>query len=530
VKTALVFIVAALLGGCGVVSNEPLFLSSQAGPHPLADGLWAASSPGCEVGPSPASQPLPECAVPFTINHGQLTLDLNALATAFGPSATMGTPPLATTSAVLLVDGDPSILQATEVAAAGRSTGGGPGTEPDAPPHPKPAYLALRPLGLNTRGEIDRAVIWPVLCPSDPTHAPGLVFVGSRCIAQTQVAVRDAARRLRPLTSVNVTWIRREAAPMAGGPPQRSLVLARRYLTAVAGEDPDPLGLHLHDPSRLAHLLNIEAPFDEAALAAAARQVTETRLPAYREAMAKVYAETMTEVQLDAIVSYSESKAGQAEVHKQGLVDGRIKQLAAATWPRFKARYEGVVCRQLKCPWRTQTGRGPSASPAPGGASTAAIKAADRYLNVVDLYQRPSSLISDEQSPIEDARAGGPGAEQDMFEGLFGEIMKEDRANPDVSSERRSQIHDEGRTAAAAALWPAYHRAVVELYAETFTVDELDGMTAHAQQQVDSGLSANPLTIQLSMRLIMTTQRAAMAETRALYCSKVKCPAPRSGN
>jgi hypothetical protein len=199
------------LGGCSVVSERPLFNSSQASALQLADGLWAMSGPGCDVGPSPAVAPLPECAAPVVIAHGRMKWDTAATMAKVSGGVRLPLPPTPDASDFLLVDGDPLIVQMTN--GSSNSFSPGPAGAPDQPAAPplKPGYLALKRLDVNARGEIDRAVIWPVSCPDHPAHAAGFTLDGLKCVALTQDAVRGQARHMKPFLSAFLTWIR--AAP-----------------------------------------------------------------------------------------------------------------------------------------------------------------------------------------------------------------------------------------------------------------------------------------------------------------------------
>ena len=290
-KIALMFALALLLGGCAVVSDEPLFPASPTARRPLAEGLWAASGPGCEVTSSSKGGALPECAFPFTIVHGQLSWDMNAFEAAMAPSTRGQAPPLPSGGSIRLIDGDPMIIQLTS-AASGSLAGAAPVGGAGAATRTQLEYLALKPLTQRGRRGSDHApVLWPVMCPPDPSHAPGFAFRGTGCVAQTQDAVRGAASQLRPFTSAFITWVRHEVPPAAARPSDAAKALARRYMAAGGDDDPDPLGIRLDDPGRLARELELSAPVNQAALADAARQATAAALPAYRDGMAKVLAE-----------------------------------------------------------------------------------------------------------------------------------------------------------------------------------------------------------------------------------------------
>ena len=214
-KVLLAMVAALALAGCGVVSEKPLFTAGQAARHPLAEGLWAMSGPGCEVGPLPAGQPLPECAVPITVRGGRMGWNAGAAlgklggASKTGPLAMASAMPVPSSSPYLLVEGDPLIMQLLEGSSPAADTlAGGGGGDASAPAAAKPSYMALRPLNLNARHEIDRAVLWPIVCPDDPAHAPGFKMVGLECTALNAEAVRGQARHMMPFMSFFMTWVR----------------------------------------------------------------------------------------------------------------------------------------------------------------------------------------------------------------------------------------------------------------------------------------------------------------------------------
>jgi hypothetical protein len=208
-KGALLIIgVAAMaLSGCAVVSDAPLFGEDQASARPLADGLWAMSGPGCEVHADPTGA-LPDCAVPVSIDHGEMRWDTGAaLARTLGPSArAIAAMPLPKTSAFRLVDGDPNIVEVLN-GATNQMSPPPAGAPPRAPL--KPGYLALKVLHADTAGRIDQAVIWPILCPPDADH-PGFDMSSGGCRVQTIPALRERAAHLPPGLSYFMTWIREE--------------------------------------------------------------------------------------------------------------------------------------------------------------------------------------------------------------------------------------------------------------------------------------------------------------------------------
>jgi hypothetical protein len=196
---------SALLTGCAVVSETPLFTARDASPHGLADGVWAISGPGCDVGPDPAGR-LPDCSAPVVVAHGRMSWDTDAAMTrAFGPAARAVTAlqgPKA--SDYLLVDGDPEIVELINGA-----SNGPPPAAASTPPSPplKPGYLALRSLHRTSAGLIDRAVVWPVQCPTQDPRPSGFAAAGAKCVVQTTDALRRQAKVLPPFQSAFLTWV-----------------------------------------------------------------------------------------------------------------------------------------------------------------------------------------------------------------------------------------------------------------------------------------------------------------------------------
>ena len=203
-----VCLAGAALGGCAVTSDQPLFAVDQAPKHPMREGLWALSGPGCEVKPSPAGQALPECAgVTMTIAGPRLKFEM--IATLGGPLAagkalTTGQP---SATDFVLADGDPAIIEMLD----GKTLGYDGPAPPTARQVPV-SYMALRPLEQDPQGRIVRGVIWPISCPDNPDGAPGFkpspAPASTACRAETPEAVRTQAPHLKPFTSFFVTWVR----------------------------------------------------------------------------------------------------------------------------------------------------------------------------------------------------------------------------------------------------------------------------------------------------------------------------------
>jgi hypothetical protein len=203
---------SALLTGCAVVSETPLFAGGDASPHGLADGVWALSGPGCDVRPDPAGR-LPDCSAPVVVAHGKMSWDAEAaMIRAFGPAArSLAALQPPKSSDYLLVDGDPEIVELINGATNAASTPqGGP---------LKPGYLALRPLHRTSAGLIDRAVVWPVQCPSGEPRPAGFAATGGKCEVQTTEALRRQAKVLPPFQSAFLTWVAAEGPVIARPSP-----------------------------------------------------------------------------------------------------------------------------------------------------------------------------------------------------------------------------------------------------------------------------------------------------------------------
>jgi hypothetical protein len=202
-------LVGAGLGGCTLTSAQPLFALDQAPKHPMRDGLWAMTGPGCEVKPSPAGQPLPECVgETMTIAGGRMTWEI--IGSLIGPlppeQLKQITASLPQGGAFVLVDGDPNIIELVSDP---------PKTA--APPRPTPVgYMSLRSLEQDSAGRIVRGVLWMTPCPDKPGQpgfkdpATPLPSGGTSvaCVAETQDAVRAQAPHMKPFISFFVTWVR----------------------------------------------------------------------------------------------------------------------------------------------------------------------------------------------------------------------------------------------------------------------------------------------------------------------------------
>jgi hypothetical protein len=203
----------ALLTGCAVVSEAPLFTVHDATPHGLEDGVWALSGPGCDVGPDPAGR-LPDCSAPVIVARGRMSWDSGAAMTrAFGPAArALAALQAPKASDYLLIDGDPEIVELIN----GATNGPPPASALAIPGAPlKPGYMALRPLHLTRAGLIDRAVVWPVQCPSQDPRPAGFATAGAKCLVQTADALRQQAKVLPPFQSAFLTWVAADGPAIA---------------------------------------------------------------------------------------------------------------------------------------------------------------------------------------------------------------------------------------------------------------------------------------------------------------------------
>lgn len=205
-------VAAVCLSGCAVVSDVPLFDLSEGSSRPLADGLWAMSGPGCEVRADPAGA-VPDCAAPVSIEGDQMRWDTAAaLARTFGSSArAVSAMPMPKASAYRLIDGDPNILEFLNGATNDMpppAVGGGP-----ARPPLKPSYMGLKGVHVNAAGRVDKAILWPVLCPPAPGQ-PGFEVSGAGCRVTSTAALRERATHVPLAMSFFMTWIRTE--PVGG--------------------------------------------------------------------------------------------------------------------------------------------------------------------------------------------------------------------------------------------------------------------------------------------------------------------------
>lgn len=184
-----------------MTSETALFKPTDAAPHGLAEGRWALHGPGCGV---EAHRALPECAVPLVVRNGRLELDAAKLG-----AAGDGVSALASQGVdYLLVDGDPYILQVKADFSHGGQAGAGE----------KRAYMSIKVVHRDAAGQIDRAIIWSIPCPSAGETVDGVKAADDHhgaCVASKPEAVRAQAPHVPPLFSYFLTWISNEAPPAA---------------------------------------------------------------------------------------------------------------------------------------------------------------------------------------------------------------------------------------------------------------------------------------------------------------------------
>lgn len=216
---AVLLLAPLALGGCGVVSDKPLFDPAAPAAHPLATGLWAMSGPGCEVQPNPSGA-LPGCAAPVVITDRQMSWDTGAmLARVTGaPAGGLTSLPLPKATDYVAVDGDPAIIELIN---------GGPNPLPpgrDGKPRAplKPSYLALRVLDLDRSGRIVRGIVWPVVCQPRESLPPGIERRGAQCVATTPEGVRAEAKTLPPFLSFFLTWVSATIPPPPAAPEPKA--------------------------------------------------------------------------------------------------------------------------------------------------------------------------------------------------------------------------------------------------------------------------------------------------------------------
>lgn len=293
------------------------------------------------------------------------------------------------------------------------------------------------------------------------------------------------------------------AAPPASAAAASSeiLDLARRWVD-VTGFGLEDL-VHGYDPKALGAMVNAAPPRNDAALVQAARDAVAAAQPGFREAVAKVLVSAYDEDTLRRLVAYEESPAGRAARRNEPIVGERRKALAQIAWPRYRAVFEGSLCRNLACATR------PAPDPGridwkPPPASQAAIDAADAYLREEGADSQANLEITADE--------------------LFGLVKEESAfraANPAVASADYEAAATRARAAAAAQLGPEYHHQIVLIYASLFTAAGLQAMTRN-QKELGPRLPNMAGAIQMG-RILGGAQRALLADIKARYCRKAAC-------
>jgi hypothetical protein len=298
------------------------------------------------------------------------------------------------------------------------------------------------------------------------------------------------------------------AAPLVPAPPGPStLALAQDLVVARRGDDPAAL-LFDYDPDTLARRLDLPRGWETARLVAAAKAAGEADRPMLRDALANIYAASMSPAELALELAYAESTAGRAELEKADLLKARQDQVAATYWPAYRQAYERVACRTLACPPTHDPNE-----PAPGGGeawptpSPEALAAAERYFAAAEIYQRPA-----------DARDAGR---------MVTEVVALLRANPNADRAQLREVEQAAMGAADAAIWPGYRRDMVRLYAVTFSAAELDGMAAKESSPAFKAVEAKPNEAAAAFgKAVLLVQRRMLADTKARFCAEVGCAAP----
>lgn len=192
------------LSGCNVTSQEPLFSPAEAARHQLVEGTWAMYGPGCDV--AIGAGVVPDCAIPTTFTReGRWTVDPDVAAARFGvpiaPALAFGSD-----ATVLLVEGDPDILQIKTAPPPGP-------TKADPGAADRRGYAALKPVHIDPAGRIDSAIAWVLTCPKAGQPMDGFEMKGGKCTALSAAAVRSRAPHVPPLMSYFLTWTGPAAPP-----------------------------------------------------------------------------------------------------------------------------------------------------------------------------------------------------------------------------------------------------------------------------------------------------------------------------
>jgi len=204
-KVALL-VATMLLPGCNmIVSEAPWFgVEDIRGAPALRDGVWAVMlSADCAFDDALPSEQWPDCAEPMVVRGNQL-LNQQWTSRLGANDAIEREFLLWEEQRILLVGGDPLILQMEKTPQALLMD-----EKPTEVPVETPwSYVAVRPLAHDAGGRITALERWVVSCGPIPPRRkgeessphvtdrpyPGLRVVGDNCRADSQEAVRQAAR------------------------------------------------------------------------------------------------------------------------------------------------------------------------------------------------------------------------------------------------------------------------------------------------------------------------------------------------
>jgi hypothetical protein len=202
---------ALMLSGCAVLSEKPLFGPADAAPHPLSDGLWAMSSPGCEVHVLAPGERLPDCALPIEIHGDRMVFNMNDMLGRFLDEETAakakesmdkaqaGKPKISDVR-FMLVPGDPAIVQFESPAATKTTPFGTVGA----------GYMTVRVVETRPSGEIARAIIWTTSCPKKLSMTKLKSLEDFFCVAKSLEEVRKHTTYVPLLASWYFTWVSKD--------------------------------------------------------------------------------------------------------------------------------------------------------------------------------------------------------------------------------------------------------------------------------------------------------------------------------
>lgn len=143
------------------------------------------------------------------------------------------------------------------------------------------------------------------------------------------------------------------ATPAAAEPSARSMELARRYVKALhmettAAAKVSELAAMMLD--RMAQRLDARVdPALKSAYAEAVEEATRAMTPRMIDAMLPPLAETFTEAELEAAVTYYESPAAQSLMVKMPAYMARITPAMTALTPDLEADLEARLCKKVAC-------------------------------------------------------------------------------------------------------------------------------------------------------------------------------------